>query len=485
MTGPVATSTPGAKAPGVATAGEPGRERFGVTDELTCYYDRPAEPANVHVEARIPGGLDEDAIRAAVRAVLAAEPGVRVRQAATSWWRRGYCWEFAAEPDADPVRVASYADETELAALRSTLLSQSPSLRVAPPVRFLLASGPGGAAFILNAHHARFDGLACLRLLREVAAKYTELCGGPAPAGTAGAGPALVARGSASAAPAQNPKTGPGRVARIVAEPEQGPSAALDGYGALEVSWDGLAAATALRARGDAPAVLARGDDPPISPVVHSINDLLITALAITIGEWNQARGSAPGLIKITMPVGDAAQAGAGGEWANRSRLTAVTVRMAPRPTLTGLLDDVARQTSYAKHHDGAQVDLFSRTLAAAPIPVAAKHRLLRLALAVGGPFLCDSCLVSNLGVIEPIQFGAVLARGDDPPEPPALASEVWFSTSAHMPRGLSLGVVTVGGQLRLTFRYRRALFSDSAAESFAALYRGVLDRLTGRELPG
>ena len=44
------------------------------------------------------------------------------------------------------------------------------------------------------------------------------------------------------------------------------------------------------------------------------------------------------------------------------------------------------------------------------------------------------------------------------------------------MPRGLSLGVVTVGGQLRLTFRYRRALFRDSAAESFAARYRAVLD---------
>ncbi len=114
-----------------------------------------------------------------------------------------------------------------------------------------------------------------------------------------------------------------------------------------------------------------------------------------------------------------------------------------------------------------AQVDLFSRTLAAAPVPVAAKHRLLRLALAIGGPFLCDSCLVSNLGVIEPIQFGTVSARGDDPPAPRD-ASEVWFSTSAHMPRGLSLGVVTVGGQLRLTFRYRRALFRDSAAESFA-----------------
>ncbi len=433
-----------------------------MADELTCYYDRPVESANVHVEARIPGGLDEAVIRAAVRAVLAAEPGVLVRQAATSRWRPGYYWEFADEPDADPVRVASYADEAQLTALRSGLLSESPPLRVAPPVRFLLATGPDGAALILNAHHARFDGLACLRLFREVAAKYTEFCGGPAPAraadGAARGASSTDVRASGGGGGAGGPASSTyvrassrGRVTRIVADPEPGPATARAGYGVFEVSWDGLAAAKKLPA---------------------SVNDLLITALAITIGEWNQAHGSEPGLVKITMPVGDPVQAGAGGEWANRSRLTAVIVRLSPPTTPTGLLEDVARQTGYAKNHDGAQVDLFSRTLAAAPVPVAAKYRLLRLALAVGGPFLCDSCLVSNLGVIEPISFG----------ETPATA--VWFSTSAHMPRGLSLGVVTAGGQLRLTFRYRRALLSDSAAESFAARYRAALDHLTGRELP-
>jgi NRPS condensation-like uncharacterized protein len=435
----------------------PRRQRFGVADELTCYYDRPDEPANVHVEAWISGGLDEAAIRAAVRAVLAAESGVRVRRAATSRWGRGYYWESPAEPDADPVRVAAYTGEAELAALRSTLLSQSPSLEVAPPVRFLLATGPDGAAFIMNAHHARLDGLACLRLFRAVAEQYSEVSGGPPSEPVpVSASPGLTS-GSGRLAPAEpvtTAKTGPGRVTRIVAEPGEGPAAARAGYGVLEVSWDGLAAATAQRAAG------------------RSVNDLLITAMAVTIGEWNQAHGSAAGLIKITMPVGDAAQAGPGGAWANRSRLTAVNLRLSPATTAEGLLDEVASQTSYAKNHPGPQVDLFSRTLAAAPVPVAVKQRLLRLALAVGGPFLCDSALVSNLGVIEPVQFGN------------GTSSEVWFSTSAHMPRGLSLGVITVGGQLRLTFRYRRALFRDSAAESFAARYRAVLDGLTGRELP-
>ncbi len=61
-------------------------------------------------------------------------------------------------------------------------------------------------------------------------------------------------------------------------------------------------------------------------------------------------------------------------------------------------------------------------------------------------------------------------------------ATEVWFSTSAHMPRGLSLGAVTAGGALRLTFRYRRALMSGTDAAEFAATYAKALDQFAGQE---
>jgi uncharacterized membrane protein len=90
-----------------------------------------------------------------------------------------------------------------------------------------------------------------------------------------------------------------------------------------------------------------------------------------------------------------------------------------------------------------------------APPPV--KRGLLRLALRTAGPLLCDTSLVSNLGIVA------------DPPRFAGLpATDMWFSTSAHMPRGLSMGVVTVGGRLHLCFRYRRALFSEAAAGRFA-----------------
>lgn len=433
---------------GLPTATRPGRARFAVADELTCYYDRPAEAATVHMEARVSGRLDETVLRAAVRAVLDAEPGLRVRQSATSRWQPGFYWEYHDAPDLDPVLTASFADESQLDLLRSALLSQSPPLRVAPPLRFLIASGPGGDALILNAHHSLLDGLSCLRLMRRVAAEYSMLAGAPSAAPRHQRAP----RQPGGSPPLVKPPPRVSAISKIARQPEQGPPAARRGYGLRLVTWDGLADTAWLR------------------PAGISVNDLLIAALMITIGDWNAGHGRRPGPIRITMPVGDRAQARADGLWANTSRLTSVTARVVPGAAALELLADVAAQTSYAKEHAGPQVDFFSAALAAAPVPVVIKDGVLRTALGLAGSFFCDTCLVSNLGVVEPIGFGQMTAP------------QLWFSTFAHMPRGLSLGALTTAGVLHLTFRYRRALLSDQAATDFAARYADTLQRLASRE---
>jgi hypothetical protein len=59
----------------------------------------------------------------------------------------------------------------------------------------------------------------------------------------------------------------------------------------------------------------------------------------------------------------------------------------------------------------------------------------------------------------------------------------MWFSTSAHMPRGLSVGAITVQGRLALCFRYRRALLDDAAAGEFVTAYAAALTTLAaGKE---
>ena len=445
-------------------------ERFAVPDELTCYYDQPSEPANVHVEARVPGSLDEKVLRASVLAVLAAEPGLRARRARSSGWRRSYRWEVPQAPDDDPVQVVTYSDQPDLDAQRDAFLSEALLLDVSPPLRFLLSSGPDGDCLILSAHHARFDGLSCMRLLRKVAGEYSSRAGRLCEAGLP-ADPVhrpvaeLPWRATASEPAAVRAARLQIRLARARATRAAWPGARkvvriapgnsrrgrrLPGYGAQLLSWDGLGAADWLRACGS------------------SVNDLLISAVIMTVCDWNESRdphAGRGGSIRITMPVGDRTQGGEAGQWANRSRLTVVTARAGSPAQPLDLLGDVTRQTRSAKEQRGPQVDLASRMLVSAPLPVMAKQLLLRAALRIAGPSICDTSLVSNLGQIEAPAFG------------PMTASQVWFSTSAHMPRGVSLGAVTVAGSLRLTFRYRRALFSAADAAEFATRFAKALDQ--------
>lgn len=441
-------------------------ERFALADELTCYYDRPAEPANVHLEVRVPGRLDPAMVSAAVSDVLASEPRLMARRRPATW-RRGFQWEFPAPLRADLVLTAGYDGQEDLDAQRDAFLSRSPSLDLAPPLQFLHAGGPGGDFLMLNAHHAALDGLSCLRLVGAVATAYSARAGtstaDPATAEATSMGhrlspenvgaPSVFYESAATGTIAARPGAARGRggvTARIAAG--AGGDRRRPGYGAHLVSWDGLAIAGSLRQAG------------------LSVNDLLIAALMVTISDWNQVRGGSLGTMKITMPVGDKGQAGGAGQWTNLSRLTTIAARVPERTMPADLVADVAAQTRAAKEHVGAQLDIGSRALAAAPLPVTVKNMLLRTALRLAGPFFCDTSLISNLGVVEALAFGATPV------------TQVWFSTSAHMPRGLSVGAVTAGGALRLTFRYRLALMSGADAAEFAGRYLKVLDQFAGQE---
>jgi len=435
-----------------ASAFRPSLQRapFGIADQLSCYYDAPAEPCNVHVEVRVPGNLDSGALRDATAAALAAQPRALVRRAPGAWWRR-YAWEVPGQPDCDPVTTAAWAGEDELARVRARFLSAAPPLRSSPPLRILLAAGPGEDRVILNAHHAALDGLSSLELLRSIAGHYPGGAAADPPAGP-------VAPDAPLQAPAAPPpgagrgaaeRAQQGHAARIAADREPGRAAGLPGYGF----------------------VLLPGRPVPAGrhPGGGTVNDVLIAALVLAIARWNSAHGRPAGLIRITMPV-NARPQGQAGTAGNLSRLTTVSV---PAPSgggdLAGLVADVAAQTRPAKQQAGPQVDPASRALAAAWCPPAVKRGVLRLALRTAGPLLCDTSLVSNLGVVGPPRFGA------------ATATDMWFSTSAHMPRGLSVGAVTVGGRLHLCLRYRRALFSEPSAARFAGLYATALGNLTSQ----
>ncbi len=148
------------------------RQPFGVVDQVSCHFDTLAEPANVHLEIRLPGRLDQQAFRAAAVAAVTAHSRVSSRRAASNPFSRNYVWEHPARLDADPVSFTTFNDEAELTARRNAFLAQSPSVDRSPPVSMLVASGPDYDHVILNAHHAVMDGLSSVQLLREVGGRY-------------------------------------------------------------------------------------------------------------------------------------------------------------------------------------------------------------------------------------------------------------------------------------------------------------------------
>ena len=242
--------------------------KFGIVDELNCYFDSPAEPNNVHMEIWLPGHLDPDQLRDAVTAMLAGQPRAGARRAGRGWWRRGYDWELPPQADVDPVSTVRWRTEVDLDLARARFLATAPPLDRSPPFRLLLARGPGRDSLILNAHHAAFDGRSCLRLLRLIADGYgagrpdrTDLRRGPAePSGRPqlpGEQPSET-RPPASQRPASDPparrfrpparrcRPPARRTARIVSrhasgrQPRRAP-----GYGFALLGWPGVPAAPA------------------------------------------------------------------------------------------------------------------------------------------------------------------------------------------------------------------------------------------------
>lgn len=471
---------------------------FSMADELSSYYDTPAEPNNVHVEVRLAGHLGEAALRRAAQEVLTARPRARARLVPGRRWRRP-AWEYPQQPDAAVLLRADWTDERELGRLREQFLAEAPPLRSSPPLRLLLAAGPQEDCVILKAHHAALDGLSCLHLLHDVALSYRGRPVAPEPEraeslAAAGREPVPASRPPASASgtatsPAQRSgRRRPGqlrakarrprRAARIA--PEQAatrpPAASAAASPAAAVppgqAVPPLPAAPGTTARGQRRAgygvVLARTEVPEAAARSGAtVNDLLITALILAISRWNAARGRTRGLIRITVPI-DARPPGSADATGNLSRLSAVTAEPAGTgANVDDLVGSVTSQTRLAKEHRGPQVSTMHRVLAAIPAPAFAKKQLVRAGLRVAGPLICDTSLLSNLGrVTDPPDFGTAAPAG------------LWFSTSAHMPRGLSVGAVTVGGRLHLSFRYRRALFDHAAAAQFAACYQAALDEL-------
>ncbi len=340
----------------------------------------------MHLEAWVAGHLDEQTLRDAVLAALAARPRARGRRAPGGRWRRRYAWEFPRKTDHDPVQRTTWASERDLAGQREAFLAAAPSLDSSPPVRLLLAAGPSEDRVILNAHHAALDGLSCLQLLREIAGRYSKGAGqavsGAGEEAAVQAEPPAPERGPAAAPPA--PPTPPAAAPPAAAPPAPAPPAPERPAPATPAPATPAPPPTVPASPAPGPASappharvlplpaariaphhedgqsgpgqpgygfhLVTVPDVPAAPaggLRFTVNDVLVAAMIMAVAQWNGFHGGGRRRIRITMPLGGRA----GGEaLGNLSSLASVTAHL-PRHGLSyrGLLADVARQTRYAK----------------------------------------------------------------------------------------------------------------------------------------
>jgi NRPS condensation-like uncharacterized protein len=443
------------------------RGAFTVVDEVTCYFDTSDEPANIHMELRVPHPIERRAFRAAALAALAASPRAASRRARRSPLRSGFQWERPESFDLDPVTFTEFTSTAELMAKRTAFLSRSPSIDASPPARLLVASGPGCAHVILNAHHATMDGISWLELLRDIGRRYRSRPDDPAgrSADTSPAGPEAV---SVSLAPAPSDADGLGQME--TPDPTRPAPAGGAGGRPARIAADGGGHRglglhmTLLRGL---PAVRPSAGHPALDRPVPTLNDALIAALIATVGRWNADHGRPARAVRITVPVNARTElvptAG------NLTRLVTISARPPDGDSgLEPLLLDVARQTRSAREQPGTQVGAGTRGIAAIWCPAAVKRWLVRAALRTAGPVVCDTVMLTNLGkVTDPPDFGG------------GGLVTMAVSGPAQMPRGLSVAVMTAGGQPQIAMRHNRKLLSDEAAGRFLSAYEQALAELT------
>jgi NRPS condensation-like uncharacterized protein len=433
---------------------------FGLVDEAIQLMGDGDEPWSIQLEVRVAGQLDVTRLKAAITTALAAHPMARARRVASSRWTSHDRWAIGAGGPLDILRVVHCSDDDQLAAARAELQSLHVSLDTSPPLLAWLAHHPDGDVLMLNVHHAAMDGFGALRVLRSIA----RACAGttdPAPqidfseawrlpTRLLHADPSTrLRRGLALAERLRDLVAPPARIARDGGTPRAG--------------------------YGFQPRVLTTDQTNALLALDHAgtVNDVLLGALHLTIAAWNAEHGAPCRRIGVLVPA-NLRPAGWRHDVAGNFALpTRVSTAPRDRRSRRAVVASITRQTTRKKRTGmgTAFLELLGPT---GRLPLWVKQSAVRL-LPLTGDRLVDTSMFSNLGLLtDPLDFG-----GDAGP-----VAEVLFSPPARMPLGVSVGAITSGGRLHLSFRHRHQQFGDDAARRFADRYMTELAHLTAQLAP-
>jgi NRPS condensation-like uncharacterized protein len=387
----------------------------------------PAAPAwSVQLEARVAGALDEERLRTALTAVLGRTPERAVL-------------EVVECPDGDAVDAA-----------RARLQSTRVAITEFPPLRACLAHHAAGDWLMLNVNHAAADGIGALQVLRSIAAAYAD--------GTVARPLDFPALQDLPVRPSAPPasivvrayRTAMERLRDLLARPAP---LAADQPGTHPGQGFHLIGLTAEE-----------------SSISAGSSRVLMAALHLTIEEWNRRHRAAGRRIGVLHPANLRPE-----DWREETIGNfSVTARVSTSPR-----DRVDPESAYKAINDQAARNKRTRTGIAliaglertGLLALWAKQSIVVLAPITGNRRV-DASLLSNLGRLdEAPSFGSEAGE----------TVQLWFSTPARSPLSLSLGAVTVGGRLHLTFRHPHRLLSPGAAKRFADSYVQHLQSIAGR----
>ena len=379
---------------------------------------------SVQLEARVAGRLDEARLRAALGVALGRQSGAH-----------------------DPLDVVDCHDDGAIDEARARLQSMAVPVTQRPPLHVCLARHPAGDVLMLNLNHGATDGFGALTVLHAIARAYagdaepeipfdflalSDLPVRPAPA------PVSVVVGSA--------KRAVERVRDVLARPTYLASdqpADRSGYGFHLVRLSGEDTRSLV------------GVEPS-----GTTENILITALHLAMSDWNLQHAVPGRRLRVLVPANlrpsDWPEHAIGNFSVTARVSTSRRHRAGPASTLQAVAIQTARnkriRTGVALIAALARVEL---------LPLWAKQSVIVLQPLTGNR-LIDNAVLCHLGW-----------QGESPWFGPDAGEtvELWFSTPPRSAISLSLGAVSIGGRLNLTFRYPHRLFSPDAARRFADGY--------------
>ncbi|QLD86394.1 hypothetical protein HWV23_11880 [Natronomonas halophila] len=422
------------------------KRAFTRLEEAVYHVERMYTPWNIQVEIETRERIDRDRLRAAVREAYDVHPIAKAHKRRGGKGGTDYDWEV---PDEAPVPIEVVeASDVDLDALRQRFYGDGIDLSTAPPLRLLVVRNGGESGDLLwfCSSHVPVDGMGAYRILQAICTAYR------------GEDPATGRFGfeeSGEVLDGFRPDSRRRR-ARLLGKTAGRLGYLFDPPSRLTGAEDPAVVGWRYRHRRlDERVVdaLLDGDD-------ASVNDYLLVAMHLTLDRWNREAGTAAEKLSVMMPVNLRPR-----EWFYEgvglyTLFESVTTEAADRRSAAQAVARVTDQTQRIKSERPYLGYLEWLNLVPEAVPLSVKKRLPKL-LDGPGERLLDTAVLSNLGRL---------------PEPlPALSGErpesLWCTPPCWLPTPVSIGVVTVGGEMQLGFRYAQSAFDGQEADTFADRY--------------